>query len=500
MNLKRKAVSGVAWSSVANIGERAGVFLIMLLLLRLVSVQEFGTATTAIMIVTVLYPVARFGSFEYLIQHPDPDDAHQSAGFVATLAFSILASLGLFAASWPLALLFDDPALQPAVAMLSPIFVLRGLGTVHEAMLTKAFGFRALAIRRLSGVAAGGLVAIVMASYGYGVMALIAQQLVNHGVSTLLMTISHRWRADLSRLGELVPQVWKMGARYTVSQLFSSMNLSGFGLVIGLFLGTAEAGLFRLAFSAVDLCVQLTVMPFARVSVPIFAQFRSEVGRLGEAYLKALQATSLMTFIVFALMGVLGREIGTLIYGTRFAEAGPLVSVLCLSVFANTSNRLIASLLGAIGQPGELIRISAVQAVASLLFAWLAAPYGLIVVAAAHVARSAITTPLAYHFLRKHAGVAPSDVARVFVIPVAAAIVGVLPVVAFSLLPLFEQLPVFVRVGIGASLGGVTYLVFVVLAQPALLRGTLTAVSPALARRVMQMPVLGAMLRRGAEA
>lgn len=478
MSLKRKAFAGAAWTSAARIGERASVFVIMLVLLRLLDVKEFGTATTAVMIITVLWPVARFGSFNYVIQHQDPDDAVLTGASMATLYFSVLATVLLAAAAIPLSWAFSDPKLAPAVFALSPVFIIKSLGTVPEGILTKRFGFRALAFRQLASVIIGGVAAIIAAFIGWGVYALIVQQLVMALVATVMVGLSARWKLDIAGGRKHVREVWSMGSKYTLAQLLSSVNLSGYGLVIGLFLGTSEAGLFRLAFAAVDLCTQITIQPLVNVALPVFARFRDDQQKLRDAYLGFLQVTSIGSFVIFAWMAVMGPDLGRLMYGARFEAAAPLIPIFSIVVFAATSNYIIGALLSATGRAGEQARLAAAQAACALVLAMVSAPFGLMFAAMGHVLRSIITTPMSYFYLRRSTLVTWQMTLGKLAWPLVAALISVIPILLLKRDAMFVDLPIVLRLASSAVIVGTVYFAFLVTVRPHLFLEMVAIVSP----------------------
>lgn len=494
-SIRSKVVSSVAWSTIGTIGERISVFLIMLVLVRLLDVKEFGTATTAVMVITILWPVARFGSFNYVVQHDAPDDAVLTGGFLATMAFAIPSSLLLFLAAGPLSTAFSDPALRPAVELLSPIFIIKSLGTIQEAILTKRFGFRALAVRRLAGVIAGGAAAIICALTGYGLYALIVQQLVMALISSVMTAISAPWKLDIAGGRAHMREVFAMGAQYTVAQMLSSINLSGYGLIIGLFLGTAEAGLFRLAFSAVDLCTQVTIVSFVNVSVPVFARLRGKPEQLREAYIRFVQATSLCTFVLFAWMSLMGPEIGRLLYGAKFDAAAPLIPVFCFAVFAATSNYIISALLGATGKPGAQTWVATAQSVSAVIMALITAPFGLFYAGIGHVLRVWLTTPMSYYYLWRESGVRPIQTLEAMGWPILAAAIGVAPLALLKFYAPFEHLPVIARLVVSSSLTGMTYGLFLIIVRPDLVLEMLQLGSPKLVAWIEQFPIARKCLR-----
>lgn len=459
MSIRRAFFSGVVWSSAADIGQRAFSFLILLMLVRLLTPQEFGTAATALMIIQLLQPVTRFGLYDYLIFRQDADEPTKGAAWLTGIALGLVSSLLLFAVAGLVADAFSDPALAPVLRALSPIFLLRSISCVHEAMLVKQFGFKTLALRTVSAVFIAGVVAIVLAYAGWGVYSLVIQQLVNALVATVVLCFSYRWLPRFADVRAKLRTVAAAGSKYTIAQLFSSLNSTVYGLAIGLFVGTEAAGVFRLAWTGLDLCIQLTIRPFMQVAQPLFSQIQWDRKRLGEVFIKVCQHCAVLTFPIFGWMAVMGPEVGTFAYGARWADAGEVLSIICFVVFPATPNYLIAVLLNAVGQPGRVLVLSAAQSVLSVLFAMIAVRWGMVGIAVAFVLRTLITTPLGFAFLKRSAEVSVHDIGRALAMPVIASALMMLSVVGTKyLIPQFHAVVIALVVSgiVGAVVYGVT--------------------------------------------
>lgn len=462
MSIRGAFFSGVVWSSAADIGQRAFSFLILLILVRLLTPQEFGTAATALMIIQLLQPVTRFGLYDYLIFRQDPDEPTKGAAWLTSIALGLVSSLLLFAVAGLVADAFSDPELAPVLRALSPIFLLRSISCVHEAMLVKQFGFKRLALRTVSAVFIAGVVAIVLAYAGWGVYSLVIQQLVNALVASVVLCFSYRWMPSFTGVRANLRKVMAAGSKYTIAQLFSSLNSTVYGLAIGLFVGTEAAGVFRLAWTGLDLCIQLTIRPFMQVAQPLFAQIQADSKRLGEVFIKVCQHCAVLTFPIFGWMAVMGPEVGTFAYGPRWADAGEVLSIICFVVFPATPNYLIAVLLSAVGQPGRALVLSAAQSVLSVLFAMIAVHWGMTGIAIAFVLRTLITTPLGFEFLKRSADVSVLKVGRPLAMPVIASALMMVSVIATKyLIPEFHTVVItlFVSGLVGAMVYGVAMFV-----------------------------------------
>jgi len=430
MTTRRVFFSSVVWSSLADIAQRAFSFLVLLILVRLLTLQEFGTAATATMIIQLLQPVSRFGLYDYLIFRDDADEAVKGAAWLTSIALGLVATALLFVLAGPISQAFSDAQLAPVLRALSPVFLLRSISCVHEAMLAKQFGFKSLALRTVSAVFVAGIAAIGLAYAGFGVYSLVIQQLVNAAVASVVLCFSYRWLPRFAGSGAHLKTVLTAGSKYTLAQLFSSLNNTIYGLAVGLFVSTQAAGVFRLAWTGLDLCIQLTIRPFTQVAQPLFAQLQADSKRLGETFINVCQHCALVTFPVFGWMAVMGTEVGTVAYGDRFIEAGVVLSILCFVVFPATPNYLIAVLLNAVGQPTKAMILSAAQSALSVLFAMIAVQWGMVGIAAAFVLRTLVTTPLGWWFLKRNAQVSVLDIAKALATPVLASAIMMLAIYA----------------------------------------------------------------------
>ena len=437
-------MSGVLWSSVGDIGQRFFSFLVMIILVRLLSLQEFGTAATAAMLIQLIQPIARFGIFDYLIQKHDLDEPTKSAAVLGSMALGAIAAMLVFFTSGLVAWAFSDDALIGVLRLLSLMFVINAVGVVYEALLVKQFGFKSLAVRNISAVVVAGSVAILAAFCGWGVYSLVVQQLVFSLISTIVLCLSLRWRPVLTGAFRRLPTVMNLGSRYTIAQIFTSLNNTIYGLAIGLLVGTEAAGIFRLAWSGLDLCIQLTVRPFLKVAQPTFAQLKLDREALKTSLITIMRFCALLTFPVFGVMAAVGPELGTFVYGQKWLAAGKVLSILCLVVFCATPNYLIAILLNAVGQPGKALVLSVVQCVLSVGLALLAAPFGLAGMAIAFVIRPFVTTPLSFRFARVCSGVTTREIGQALVVPIAATVLGAVIGLAVKIFVVADWHPILV--------------------------------------------------------
>jgi O-antigen/teichoic acid export membrane protein len=129
---------------------------------------------------------------------------------------------------------------------------------VPEGKLRRALRFRSLATRTLLSTAAGGVLGVGLALQGYGMWSLVAARIGMAVSQTGLLWIGLGWspRVRFSRSEFAV--LSRTGTTLLWSQLLGVLNWRILDIAVGLFLGVAALGYFRLAWQGFMLLIQVT--------------------------------------------------------------------------------------------------------------------------------------------------------------------------------------------------------------------------------------------------
>lgn len=257
--------------------------------LQLLYTQVFGVAVFAVL--APLLPPRAFGlvaivmvfvtfceatldsATEALISIEAIEPAHyatvNAVAFLGGAAFGIVLEI----AAGPLAAWFKEPQLEPVVRVMAILPLLSGLSAAPSAATKRVVAFRPLALRMICGVTAGGAVGLALAVLDKGVWALVAQAIVQRGVSTWIL-----WSASpLSFRIKLSPGHWRDIAAFAHSLALSkalswaSSQLPRF--VLAMHLSLTDLGLFSLATRLTDIVTSLTVVPKTAVARVELRQF-----------------------------------------------------------------------------------------------------------------------------------------------------------------------------------------------------------------------------------
>lgn len=441
--LKHKTFDAVIWA-VARIGASNILgFIVFAVLARELSPREFGVYAVAILVIDIARAVSGAGLSDAITRDKEGDEVLADTAFWTNLGLGCI----LGTATWMLAPLYarlmDQPELTTVLHWLAVLIPISALGGMHTARKLREFGHKAIAARTISCNALGGMAAVAAAVAGLGVWSLVIQVEIVETIGVIFAWQSYRWwprpRVDLRRLAK----IWTFSGTMTLTQVMGLLLTRIQDIVIGTFISVAAVGSYRIAWRMIDLIAQMTVHPIVSVSYVTLARLQDDPERFRSALLRMLGLAALVALPAIAGLGVLSSDVIPILFGPKWAASADIVSVMALMAVPFCMNLFLVSALAATGRTTSIAKSAVLQAVAALVLSLLAAPFGVIVVAAAYVLRAYLTLPYHLALFKRDTGVSADAVVRVIVPP----LLGTLMMIAC----LIVALP-FLREALGQSL------------------------------------------------
>ena len=117
---------------------------------------------------------------------------------------------------------------------------------------------------------------IALAVAGFGVWALVAQQLTASSVSVVVYWSLGRWVPRLRFSRAHSRELLGFSVNVFVANMGGFLNRRADALLMGLFFGPAVVGIYRLADRLVDVLLELTMRPVGAVSLPHFSRLQAD--------------------------------------------------------------------------------------------------------------------------------------------------------------------------------------------------------------------------------
>ena len=474
MSAVAKQRSDLFWAAVENLGSAALAIATTLVIARLLGPSEFGLIMAAIAFVQLGSYFAENAFNDALVRHPDLDADHVKSAYLASIALGGVLAAGFAALAGPIAALFEAPALRPAIVVFSLTLVLNGLCSVPASMLRRGLEFRQLALRTLWARVAGTVVAIALLLVGFGVWAVVWQQVVA-GASSFLCMLPYARRAmggrfSLASLRELLP----ISAFTSTTSLVGIAGQRGLIALISVLFGSYILGLVTVAVRIVETLRGMINGAGVQLIQRRMALRIDDRGALRDFYVAASQLLASLAVPAFMGIYVCAPEIITILLQPQWIDAVDAVRVLCLAGAISSFRVFDGTVCSSLGRPQLNLVVTSVALAAAVAGVAVLGFAGSDQAALAWLLRAVVGFVLSAAILHATGGVDIATQTRAMW-PVALAAL----VMTGALLAIQKQLPASLsptaRVAIVVPLGVVLYF------------AVLLPLAPATGRRLLQL-------------
>lgn len=241
----KSVIANFIWRFAERCGVQLVTFVVSIVLARLLMPEDYGTVALVTVFTTIMQVFVDSGLGMALIQKKDADDLDFSSVFYFNFVVCIVLYLVMFFAAPFIASFYDIPELTPVVRVISLTIVISGVKGVQQSYVSRNMLFKRFFYATLGGTVFSAFLGIAMAYSGFGVWAIVAQQLLNTAIDTLILWITVKWRPKLlfswERLKGLLGFGWKILCSSLLDTVYNNLR----SLLIGKFYSSADLAYYN---------------------------------------------------------------------------------------------------------------------------------------------------------------------------------------------------------------------------------------------------------------
>ena len=296
----RKAVfSNLIWRFMERCGAQLVSVVVSFVLARMLDPAVYGLVAKVTIITSIMLVFVDSGMANSLIQKKDPDDLDFSSVFFFNVAFCLVLYVGLFFAAPLIAEYNGQPELTAIVRVLGLTVVVAGVKNVQQAYVSKTMQFKRFFFATLGGTAVSAAVGIAMAYKGFGVWALVAQQLSNVTINTCVLWLTVGWRPkamfSLERLRALLGYGWKLLASGLLDTVYNKLR----EIFIAVFYTDTDLAFYNRGNALPNLIVENINSSIDSVLLPVLSAEQDHAEQVREMTRRAIKVSS---YIIMPLM------------------------------------------------------------------------------------------------------------------------------------------------------------------------------------------------------
>lgn len=364
-SLAGKVVRGSAYSVSASVVTLILGFARAILLARLLAPSHFGVVALAMFYIGLISQLRALGLDQAVIHHQNSEETFLSTYFTLRIVTSVAALLLLAAVAPFLAWFYPRaPLFLWVLLALVGVEVVRAFTYTQESILRKELAFRQLAITDVVASVSMTVVAPLLAWFGFGVWALVAEQATGI-LMRFIMTwvVFPRWHPRFGWDKDIAKWFWRYGR-----SVWGAANLN-FALDrfddfwIGTFLGKTPLGYYSRAYEFARYPRRVVANPLSSVFMPVFARLQHDRSNLSRSFYRAAYIILRTGVLVAGAFALIMPEFIHLVIGDKWFPMLLAFRLMLIYTLLDSLLMLSGNLLLAVGRPQVLEKVLFVQAI-----------------------------------------------------------------------------------------------------------------------------------------
>jgi PST family polysaccharide transporter len=356
---------------------------------------------------------------------------------------------------------FSEEGVIPVMSALAFVLPIRSLSSVHNSLLRRQLEFNKIVRITIVALAVAGTVAILIAYLGGGVWALVAQQLVQASVLSLLFWILVKWRPSIAFAWSDIKYFKDFAAGLVGFNTVNYLSRNADYILIGRFLGTAPLGIYTLAYRIMLYPVQKLAGTAANALFPAFAHVQDDDQRLSRGYIKASRYIALIAFPLMIGLAMTADDFIALVYGEEWLQVALILPYLTIVGALQTVQSLYGSVIIAKGLTHLQFRVSLLKLLFTLTGFAIGIRWGLRGVASAYMLTESISFVVVMPYYFKKCGTNLANFVSAMALPTVATLVMAVSLFIFKALVDLSQLSLLTSFLLQVLIGGLSYLAII---------------------------------------
>lgn len=329
--MRSKTITNFFWRFAERCGAQVVTFIVSIVLARLLAPEAYGKIAIITVFTNIMQVFVDSGLGTALIQKKDADDLDFSSVFYFNFAVCLLLYAVMFLAAPFIAAFYNDTSLTPIVRVISLTIVISGVKGIQQSYVSRNMLFKRFFYATLGGTIFSAFFGIGLAYAGFGVWAIVGQQLSNTAIDTLILWLTVRWRPrkifSWERLRNLLSFGWKMLVSALLDTVYNNLR----SLIIGKLYSSADLAYYNQGDKFPNVIVANINTSIDSVLLPTMANEQEDRSKIKEMTRRAIKTS---TYVMAPLMMGLvfcAEPVVRLVLTEKWLPCVPFLQIFCLT-------------------------------------------------------------------------------------------------------------------------------------------------------------------------
>lgn len=364
---KQKVFSNLIWRFAERSGAQLVSFIVSIVLARILMPEDYGTIALVAVFITIMQVFVDSGLGNALIQKKDADDIDFSTVFYTNIIFCIVLYIIIFFCAPLVAKFYNNESLIAITRVLGITILISGIKNVQQAYVSRNLIFKKFFFATLFGTLGAACVGIIMAINGFGVWALVTQQLFNLTVDTVVLWFTVKWRPkklfSFKRLRELFSYGWKLLASSIIDTVYNNVRQ----LLIGKLYSSSDLAFYNKGKQIPELIVYNINSSIDSVLLPTMSKEQDNKEKVKNMTRRAIKTSVFIMAPLMMGLAFTSNNVIEILLTDKWAFSVPYLCIFCITFMFYPIHTANLNAIKAMGRSDLFLKLEIIKKIVGIV-------------------------------------------------------------------------------------------------------------------------------------
>ncbi len=329
-NKIRQVTGGLIWTYAERLLAQVIAIIVTIVLARVIAPSEYGIVSIVNVFINIANAFVINGFGNSLIQKKNADSLDFSTVFFFSIFFSSIIYLIIFGGAGIVAGFYQMPELKLVIRVMAVRLPIAAINSVQQAYVSKKMEFRKFFFSTLGGTLTSAVIGISMAYSGFGIWALVAQDISNVCIDTLVLCFTSGWKPKLEysveRMKTLFSYGWKIMTVGVMTTLYSNLR----NLIIGKKYTSSDLAFSEKGEQFPSAIAGNINASITKVLFPVLSEAQNDMEQLKRMVRRSVKIGTFILFPILFGFAMIARPFVSTLLTEKWLGCVPFLQIMCI--------------------------------------------------------------------------------------------------------------------------------------------------------------------------
>lgn len=370
-------VQAIIWSGTEKFSFEAIHFIFGIIMARILSPSDYGIIGILMVFISFSNIFIEGGMTAALIQKKDKETCDYDTANFYNITASVILYVILFFSAPLIEQFYNIENFSNLLRSLSLTLIISSFSAVYYTRFTIEYEFKKIFFISIISLLGSGIIGIYLALNGYGVWALIYQQLSSVFIRSFLLIILSSYKNSMNLSKKSFYSLFSFSYKLIASNILAKVYDNCYPLIIGKLFPLNILGFYSRGQQFSILPANIINDTFSRVAFPNMSEYQDDAKELKECFITYLKYSSYVIFPIMFLLIVIAKPLITILLTNKWVEAVPFMQILCVGYMFNCVCAINLNLLYAKGRSDLALKMEVIKKVTALTILFISTFWGI---------------------------------------------------------------------------------------------------------------------------